>query len=164
MDGGAVRDADGPRLTRDGSSGGASPNPARPVLFFDGHCGLCNTFVDFVLARDRAVRFRFSPLQGETAARLVPDDAVRPVSADDPAPPRSVVLCEEGAVFRRSDAALRALAGLGGAWRAVHLLRAVPRPLRDAAYGFVARHRYRWFGRREVCRMPGPGERERFLP
>lgn len=158
MDGGAVRDADGSRLTSQG------PDAARSILFFDGHCGLCNTFVDFVIARDRATRFLFSPLQGEAAARLVPDDAARATPGDDGAPPRSVVLYEGGAVFRRSEAALRVLEGLGGAWRAVRLLRVVPGPLRDAVYDFVARHRYRWFGRRAACRMPGTDERERFLP
>jgi len=64
----------------------------------------------------------------------------------------------------RSDAALAVVAGLGGAWRAAALLRVIPRRLRDAVYDWIARHRFRWFGRREECRIPGPDQRERFLP
>jgi predicted DCC family thiol-disulfide oxidoreductase YuxK len=66
-------------------------------------------------------------------------------------------------VRTRSDAALAIVAGLGGAWRLVAALRLVPRPIRDALYGFVARRRRRWFGRRDACRVPTAGERELFL-
>ena len=187
MDGGAVRPDDGSRLTPSGSEGDGSPEgvpKGAPVVFFDGHCRLCNTFVDFVVARDRRARFRFASLQGTTAARLIPDDAVSAVSLNsgDLAPeslsaspsglpletssaaPRSVVLLESGIVYRRSEAALRVLAGLGGLWRLVNVLCVVPRPVRDFIYDYIARRRYRWFGRRAACRMPGPGERGRFLP
>ena len=137
-----------------------SPATEGPILFFDGYCGLCNGFVDFVIARDSKAVFRFSPLQGETANARVPADAVSPASPGDP---RSIVFWENGRVHRKSDAVLRALPLLGGAWKLAAALRVIPRPARDFAYDVVARNRYRWFGRRETCRMPGPGERERFL-
>lgn len=76
----------------------------------------------------------------------------------------SMVLWDHRGFHRKSDAALGAIASLGGAWRLASLLRAVPRPLRDLAYDAVARNRYRWFGKRETCRLPGPGEQARFLP
>lgn len=130
------------------------------ILFFDGYCGLCNGFVDFVMARDPRARFRFAPLQGTTANALVPQDAV---SRDASGAPRSIVYRERGRVYRRSDAVLRSLPRLGGPWKLVAILRAVPRPFRDFMYDWIARNRYRWFGRRAACRMPGPGERARFL-
>jgi predicted DCC family thiol-disulfide oxidoreductase YuxK len=127
------------------------------TVYFDGYCGLCDRFVRFVVARDRRGRYRFAPLQGTTARNRLPE-------SPDPAALTTVVL-EDGGRFRvRSDAALAVLAGLGGLWRLAALLRIIPRPLRDAVYDWIARHRFRWFGRREQCRVPGPDERERFLP
>lgn len=135
------------------------PDPDGPIIFFDGVCGLCDRFVDFVIARDRKGVFRFAPLQGETAAARFGSQG--PHSTD--APP--TVLLAEGSVLKaRSDATLRILAGLGGPWRLAGLLLLVPRTLRDGAYDFVAARRYRWFGKKESCRLPTPEERGRFLP
>lgn len=130
--------------------------PTRPVIFFDGVCGLCDHFVDFVIARDGKRRFLFAPLQGITAADLlnVPDDATFD----------SVVLWDDGKMFQKSTAVVRILWKLGGVWRALGaILWLVPWPLRNVGYRMVARWRYRLFGRKEVCRMPKPDERERFL-
>lgn len=148
-----------------------------PVIFFDGVCGLCNHFVDFVMARDKAQVFRFAALQGETAAarlqgRFPPAPALRPASdsgeenpsPDGAVPLRSVILWEGDVLHHNSDAALRIIARLGGIWSLARAFLLVPRPLRDLAYGFVARNRYRWFGRRETCRLPTPAERKLFLP
>ena len=127
------------------------------IVYYDGLCGLCDRFVQFVLRRDRTARFRFAPLQGSTARERVP-------STLDPGASRTVILEEKGRFRVRSDAALAILAGLGSAWRLVALLRVIPRPLRDAVYDLVARNRNRWFGRLDECRVPGPAERDRFLP
>ncbi|HKP95354.1 MAG TPA: thiol-disulfide oxidoreductase DCC family protein [Fibrobacteria bacterium] len=139
-----------------------------PIVLFDGLCGLCNGFVDFALARDRRGRYRFAALQGETAASLRESGGAPPASpvtyGPDADPLRSMLLWENGVLHRKSDAALRVLGGLGGPWALARLLLAVPRFLRDAVYDFVARNRYRWFGKRETCRMPSPAERKRFLP
>jgi len=127
------------------------------LIYYDGLCGLCDRFVQFVLRRDRAGRYRFAPLQGRTAQERVP-------ATLDPRTSQTV-LFEEGGRFRvRSDAALAILSGLGGAWRLMTLLRMIPRPVRDAVYDLVADNRNRWFGRRAACRVPEPHERDRFLP
>ena len=128
---------------------------APPVIYFDGYCGLCNGFVDFVLARDRARRFRFAPLQGTTARARFGD----PGDVD----PTTILLEEEGTVFERSTAALRIITALGGIWRLAGLLRLVPRFIRDAVYDWIARNRYGWFGKRDSCRLPSPEERTVFL-
>jgi predicted DCC family thiol-disulfide oxidoreductase YuxK len=141
-------------------SGGAkieSGTGEGPVLFFDGVCGLCNRFIDFAIRRDRAVVFRFAPLQGETAREQLPEADVREVN--------TMVLRDEQGVFRKSTAAVRVLIRLGGVWRILGAaLWLVPRPLRDAGYSVVARYRYAIFGKKETCRMPTPAERARFLP
>jgi predicted DCC family thiol-disulfide oxidoreductase YuxK len=126
------------------------------ILYFDGVCGLCNRLVDWLVRRDRTGQLRFAPLQGATAAARLPAGW-----AEDLA---TVVLERDGRLSARSSAALEAVALLGGPWRAASLLKVVPRPLRDACYGWVARHRYAWFGRREACRVPSEAERARFLP
>jgi len=140
------------------------PVQGHPIILFDGECNLCNGTVDFVVRRDRVARFRFAPLQGETAAAL---HAAAPESAAAGAPAnplRSVLLWQNGMMYAKSSAGLRVLAGLGGFWRLFAAFLVVPRPIRDAIYDWIARNRYRWFGRRESCRMPEPGERDRFLP
>lgn len=131
---------------------------SRPIVYYDGLCGLCDGFVRFIVARDRLARYRFAPLQGETArdrlgARLGSEEL------------GTVVLEERAGVHRvRSDAALAILAGLGHGWQLVTALRIVPRPLRDWIYDWIARHRFRWFPKRAECRVPSPEERDRFLP
>ncbi len=128
-----------------------------PVILFDGVCNLCNASVDFVLRRDTAARFRFASLQSEAGRRVLFATGWRaPV-------PDALVLVDGGEVYTASAAALRIAKGLGLPWALWYVFILVPRPLRDGVYFWVARQRYRWFGRRETCRLPSAEERERFL-
>jgi predicted DCC family thiol-disulfide oxidoreductase YuxK len=129
------------------------------LVFYDGLCGLCDRWVQFLLRRDPAQRLKFAPLQGETARQR----------NDLPAELRSVAfIVQPGTAqekfFSRSEAALRLLDHVGGLWRLVSWLRIIPRPLRDWGYDLIARRRYRWFGKFESCRVPAPEFRTRFLP
>jgi predicted DCC family thiol-disulfide oxidoreductase YuxK len=126
------------------------------VIFFDGVCGLCNRFVDFVLARDREGRYRFAPLQGETATTLL---TTHPTPSGN-----SVLLLEDGRILTQSTAALRIVMGLGGIWSWARFALWIPAGLRDGIYAVIASNRYRWFGKRETCRMPRPEEAARFMP
>jgi predicted DCC family thiol-disulfide oxidoreductase YuxK len=127
------------------------------VVFFDGVCNLCNGFVRFVIRRDPDGRFAFAPLQSAAAeARL--GTRVVPGSLPD-----SVLLFEDGTLYQRSTAALRIMRGLRAPWPLLALLLLVPRPIRDWGYDRLARHRYRWFGRRETCMVPTPDLAKRFL-
>jgi predicted DCC family thiol-disulfide oxidoreductase YuxK len=132
------------------------------LIFFDGTCGLCDGFVQFVLGRDRAERFCFTPLQGELAQQTLAR-----LGADAAALQTVYVLADRGRgeerLLGRSDAVLFVLSQLPAPWRWLAVGRVLPRRLRDAAYGVVARHRYRIFGKREACRLPSPAERARFL-
>lgn len=130
---------------------------SRGVIFFDGVCGLCNRWVDFVMRRDPIAAFRFSPLQGETARDWL---NIRP---DEPL--NSIVLVDAEGPHRKTDAIIRILRGVGGPWRvAALLLSLLPRPVRNLGYDLVAKNRYHWFGKKESCRLPSAAERERFLP
>lgn len=129
---------------------------ARPVVLFDGVCGLCNRFVDWLIRHDDTGVLSFAPLQGPHGEKLVP-------AGDSDDRLDSVVLMDYGKTYRRSSAALRAIALLGWPWNLVKLFLIVPRPIRDAVYRFVAANRYRWFGKREACRVLSAAERSRFL-
>lgn len=130
------------------------------VLFFDGVCNLCNGTVDFLIRRDRRGGLRFASLQSRAAHARLGENVLRMHSLS------SVVLMEpDGRLFKESDAVLMALAKLGLGWKILGtLLRGVPRSVRDGLYRWVARNRYRWFGKHASCRLPSPQERERFLP
>lgn len=128
------------------------------VVFFDGVCGLCDRFVQFVLDRDGRQVFRFAPLQGAFAARELPPKGGDPGRLDT-----VYVLTADGRLLRRSRAVLFVLGELGGPWRAVSWLRVVPAVIADRFYDLVAAVRYRVFGKREACRIPTPAERARFV-
>jgi predicted DCC family thiol-disulfide oxidoreductase YuxK len=123
------------------------------VILFDGVCNLCTGSVQFVIARDSRKRFRFASLQSPVAERLLGrrDDL------------DSVVLVENNAIYRKSSAALRIARRLDGLWPLLSVLRVIPRFLRDAVYDWIGRRRYRMFGRREACWVPGAELAERFL-
>jgi predicted DCC family thiol-disulfide oxidoreductase YuxK len=128
------------------------------VVLFDGVCNLCNGAVNFIIDRDPSARFRFAALQSTQAAALL-----APLGRVPEVEPQSFILVEDGRVYERSTAALRIARKLPGAWKLLYAFVVVPRPLRDVVYRFVARNRYRWFGKAEACRMPTPELRARFL-
>ncbi len=133
------------------------PSTAHPVLLYDGMCSLCDASVLFVIDRDPGALFRFASLQSESGRRIA---AAHGLEGGDLA---TVVLVADGRAWVRSDAVLGVASHLGCPWSWLGAARAVPRPIRDALYQFVARHRLRWFGRRDVCRIPTPDLRARFL-
>jgi predicted DCC family thiol-disulfide oxidoreductase YuxK len=126
------------------------------IVFFDGVCGVCNTAVDVLLRWDRDGALRFAPLQGETAPQHLSPQQIADLD--------SFWLLRDGQLLHRSTAVIRVLMDLGGFGRLAALGLLIPRPLRDAAYDAFARNRYRWFGRKDACRIPSPEERARFLP
>ena len=141
------------------------------LVLYDGVCGLCNRMVRFLLRIDRRKVLSFAPLQGPTAARLAERHGFPLAGSGDAGASalRSMVYVRNFGLKReraylRSDAVLRALGDVGGLWWLVSLLRVVPRFLRDAVYDWVARNRYRWFGKHDSCPLPPPEQRGRFLP
>lgn len=129
----------------------------RSLVLFDGLCNLCNGAVNFIIDRDPGARLAFAPLQSPTGLSTLhqlgfPTDVLS-----------SVVLVENGKSYTRSTAALRIARHLGGLWPLIFVLVLIPRPLRDLIYDWIARNRYRWFGRRDSCRMPSPEIAGRFM-
>lgn len=128
-----------------------------PVLLFDGVCNLCNAGVRWIVKRDRRRVFRFASLQSEAAVRLLAQAGVTGQ------PPDSMILIDEAGVHYRSDAAIGVAARLGFPWTLARTARIVPRGLRDAVYGWIARNRYRWFGKRDSCLVPTEELKGRFV-
>ena len=132
------------------------------LVLYDGVCGLCDHFVQFLVRIDGHDRLRFAALQGQKGAEILKRlgrstdvlDTVIVVADYESASPR---------LLDRSDAAIFAIASMGGIYRAALALRIVPRFLRDATYNLIARWRYRIFGRFDVCPLPGPQARAKFL-
>jgi predicted DCC family thiol-disulfide oxidoreductase YuxK len=124
---------------------------------YDGVCNLCVGGVRFVMARDARGRVRFASMQSPIGQRLLARFGL-PVDEF-----KTFVLVEAGRHFTRSTAALRVTRYLDGLWPCLYALIVVPRPIRDAVYDWVARNRYRWFGRRHACTVPDPRLRDRFI-
>lgn len=135
-----------------------SADTSHPVIVFDGVCVLCSRWVDFILRHDRAGHFRLAAMQGTQGRALL---SAHGLSPDDPS---SFLLVQGGQGYSDTDAIARVLRQLGGRWRAASaLLRLVPKAVRDPAYRWTARNRYRLFGKRELCRVPESSEAWRFI-
>lgn len=131
--------------------------PDGPIIVFDALCVLCSSNAQFVLRHDRDRRFRLASVQGPVGARLCRDHGI------DPAAPETMIIVDGDRVWRDSDAVLAIYAACGWPWRASAILRFVPRPIRDGLYRWVARNRYRLFGRRETCWLPSDSDRHRIV-
>lgn len=127
------------------------------IIFFDGVCNLCNTSVDFIINRDRRRLFRFASLQSDFAKELL---SARQV---DVSTMSTIVLLKNDRFYYRSNAALEIARGLNFPWPLMYGFKIVPRFIRDWVYDTVSRNRYRWFGKRDTCRVPTPEEKVLFL-
>jgi len=128
-----------------------------PVIVFDAMCVLCSANAQFVLRHDRRAHFRLASMQSEAGQALYRRFGI------DPADPDTLIVVTGDQALRDSDAILAIWRGLGWPWKAARMFALVPRALRDPLYRWVAQHRYRLFGRRDICWAPRPGDRERIL-
>ncbi len=127
------------------------------ILLFDGVCNLCNGTVQFILKRDKKARIYFASLQSEQGQALLQKFNL-------PTQTLSTVVYVRGEkCLIKSTAVLYILKDLGGWWQLLFSFIIVPRFLRDVVYSFIARNRYKWFGRQESCMMPTPDLKSRFL-
>jgi len=129
------------------------------IVLFDGVCNLCSGSVRFIVERDRDAYFRFASIQSEAGAELMREHGLAPPEGD----PTSIVVLDGGRTLQRSDAALAIAKHLKMPWKLLYAAVVVPRFLRDAVYDWIARNRYRVFGKKDVCMVPTPELRARFL-
>jgi predicted DCC family thiol-disulfide oxidoreductase YuxK len=126
------------------------------IVLFDGVCNFCNGSVNFIIRNDPRGKFKFAPLQSEAGQALRAKHGI----GDEV---DSIILVEDGEAFTHSAAALRVARGLGGVWALGYVFVVVPAFIRDWAYKLFAKYRYKLFGKQEVCMMPTPDVRARFL-
>ncbi|RIX53646.1 DUF393 domain-containing protein [Paenibacillus nanensis] len=127
------------------------------ILLIDGVCHLCQNITRYVVEHDHKRKFSFAALQSLAGSRLLRQGGLSEKDWD------SFVLVENGRYYTSSGAALRVMRGLGGWRRIAYAFILIPRPIRDGAYRLVARNRYRWFGKSDVCLMPTKEVMSRFL-
>jgi predicted DCC family thiol-disulfide oxidoreductase YuxK len=128
-----------------------------PIILFDGVCNFCNGAINFVLKQDKKGIFRFAPLQSQIGQKLLEQYGLATKDFD------SFVLIDNGKVHKKSAASLRVMNKLPWYWKEAQILRLIPTPFRDAIYDFIAKNRYKWFGKKEQCMVPTAELRERFL-
>lgn len=128
-----------------------------PVILFDGVCNLCNASVQFVIRHDPRHHFRFASLQSEYGKKILAEHQLPP---DDYG---SFLLLEDGRLYKQSTAALRVARKLNAAWPLLYGFVIVPPFIRNAVYNFVARNRYKWFGKKEACWVPTPALKQLFI-
>lgn len=126
------------------------------IILFDGVCNLCQSIVQFVIKRDRHAKFSFASLQGEAGQRLLLEHQISP-EID------SFIYITKNRAYHKSEAALRVCQQLDGAWKIFYIFLIIPRPIRDRVYQFIARNRYKWFGKQDSCMLPTPELKKRFL-
>ncbi|MGR7943562.1 thiol-disulfide oxidoreductase DCC family protein [Paenibacillus sp. M.A.Huq-81] len=131
--------------------------PAKSIVLIDGECQMCQTITRFLVKHDRHFRFAFAALQSEAGQNLLQHHGLNQAVWD------SFVLIENGGLHIKSGAALRVAKRLGGWWSFLYVFIIVPAPIRDYVYEWVARNRYRWFGRTDACLMPTKEVMSRFL-
>lgn len=130
----------------------------KQILLFDGVCNLCNASVQFVIRRDKNTKFVFAPLQSDIAKKLL-SNSMKYITEL-----QSIVLIKEGRVYDESTAALHVAKELPGGWPLLYYLFIWwPKAIRDGLYKFVAKRRYKWFGKRDSCSIPDASHQNRFL-
>ncbi|HCK04812.1 MAG TPA: thiol-disulfide oxidoreductase [Flavobacteriaceae bacterium] len=139
------------------------------IVAFDGLCNLCNSTVNWIIDHDPKQQFKFIALQdiarlktGNTeqqeAYALLKNELI-----DASSDLSSVLLIENGQLYKKSTAVLRICRQLSGLYPVLHTYIIIPRALRDLVYDLIAHNRYKWFGKREQCRVPSPDVKQRFL-
>ena len=128
----------------------------KPVILFDGVCNLCNAAVNFVIRRDRHKRFLFAALQSEAGLRLRENLSLPPEI-------NTIILVSGNRAYTRSGAALRIARKLPLPYSILYGFIIVPPFIRNFVYNYVASNRYKWFGKKVSCMVPGPDISERFL-
>lgn len=133
------------------------PTGGTAVILFDGVCNLCSGAVQFILRNDPKGHFRFASLQSAAGQKLLEQHRLPTNNIS------TIVLIEDGRAYTRSTAALRIARRLRGAYPLAYAAIVIPAPLRNLGYAFIARNRYRWFGKAEHCMLPRPEFKARFL-
>lgn len=132
-------------------------NIKHPIILFDGVCNLCAGSVQFIIKRDNSKYFRFASLQSDFAKIILQPSQLSENNFS------SIILWEDGKIYTQSAAALRITKHLSGGWKLLYALIIIPAFIRNYMYSIIARHRYRWFGKKEKCWIPNDEWKDLFI-
>ena len=128
------------------------------IILFDGVCNLCNSSVQYVIKRDKGNVYRFAALQSEIGKKLAEERGIDTSQVD------SIILIEPGvAYYTKSTAALKIAQSFGGVWQLASVFEWIPEKIRDWVYDYIAKNRYKWYGRKDACMIPTPELKSKFL-
>jgi predicted DCC family thiol-disulfide oxidoreductase YuxK len=130
--------------------------PIEKIILFDGVCNLCSASVQFIIRRDKKGKFRFASLQSAFAKKMISASQLEDSL-------QTIIYYKNNKAYVRSDAALEVCKELDGLWPLLYVLKIIPRLIRDGVYDFIARNRYRWFGKKDACWLPSPDLSARFV-
>lgn len=132
--------------------------PNKKIILFDGVCNLCNSSVQFVIKHDKKDVFRFVALQSDLGQEILEHIGINPKNID------SIILYEPGvAYYYKSKAALEIAKNLGGFWHFGTIFKIIPTGIRDQLYDYIAKNRYKWYGKKESCMIPTAELKSKFL-
>lgn len=129
----------------------------KSIILFDGVCNLCNSSVQFILKRDYKKQFLFASLQSDAATKLLLQLNYKNNDLN------SIVLIEGNKIYTKSTAALKIAKKLNLIWNWLYVFIIIPKRLRDFIYDFIAKNRYKWFGKRDICIVNSLKYKERFI-
>jgi len=129
----------------------------KPIILFDGVCNFCNAIVNFIISQDKKNIFLFAALQSEAGKKLLEQYKIDWKASD------SFVVIENGKAHQKSTAALKLYNRLPWYWKWTQFFWIFPKFIRDGVYNFIAKNRYKWFGKKEECMIPTPELKSRFL-
>jgi len=129
----------------------------RYLLLFDGVCNLCNEYVQFIVQRDPNAQFVFAPLQSKIGKKVLEQHGYSSNSLN------TVMLLKKGILYKESDVALEVTKDLSGLWPSLAIFKLIPSFIRNPIYRWIAKNRYRWFGKKETCMVPTPELQARFF-
>ena len=129
----------------------------KKIIFYDGHCNLCNGFVNAIIKLDKKSIFLFAPLNGNHAKNLLKKNNIKNTTVD------SVVLFNNNSISYKSKAVIEILISLGGIYRVLVMTKIIPRAILDWLYDIVAKNRYSWFGKQDRCMVPDKKIISKFL-
>jgi predicted DCC family thiol-disulfide oxidoreductase YuxK len=132
-------------------------NSNQKIILFDGVCNLCNTSVNFVIEHDKKNIFRFAALQSDIGRKLAIENNINTADTD------SIILIDGDSSYIKSTAALYISKELSGAYPLLYAFMIIPKYLRDLIYNYIAKNRYKWYGKKESCMIPSPTLKDKFL-
>jgi predicted DCC family thiol-disulfide oxidoreductase YuxK len=129
----------------------------KSIIFFDGVCNLCNSSVNFIIKHDKKKQFLFASLQSDAAKEILLQYNSKKINLD------SIVLLDNGKLFEKSTAALRISKHLNYGLFLLYIFIIIPTFIRDYLYDYIAKNRYKWYGKKDSCMIPTKDLKSRFL-